>query len=119
MPGSIERRRRRSARDLSPRSAEYTIAGTDGAWRPCYLIDVSLMGIGLDFIEAPPPAAAVGREITIRLLSANGRPTGVVLSGEIRNISAGQESLRVGAEFVRLDTTQRAALELLLQRHFA
>ena len=76
------------------------------------------MGVGLDFLDAAPPAAAVGCQITLRLLNAEGQPNGIVFSGEIRDISAGQEMLRVGAEFVDLDVTERAALELLLQRHF-
>ena len=89
MSGSIEGRRRRSARDPSRRVAEYTIAGTDSTWRPCRLIDVSLMGVGLDFVDAAPPAAAVGCRITFRLLNAEGQPNGIVFYGEIRNIERG------------------------------
>ena len=117
MAKSIERRRR-SPRELLGRVAEYTIAGMDSAWRPCDVIDVSLLGVGLDFVDAPPPAVAVGHQITLRLLSADGQANGVMFTGEIRNISAGRETLRVGAEFVDLDITERTAIERLLQRYF-
>jgi len=82
------------------------------------VIDASLMGVGLDFVETPPPSAAVGSQITIRLLNPAGEPNGVEFLGEIRNISAGEEMLRVGVQFVDLDVTERAALEIFLQRHF-
>ena len=118
MARSIDGRRRRSARDPSRRVAEYAIAGTGSAWLPCYVIDVSPLGVGLDFVDAPPPAVAIGRQITIRLLSQDGQPNGVVFTGEIRNISAGREILRVGAEFVDLDVRERSAIEQLLQRYF-
>jgi hypothetical protein len=118
MPIPIENRRRRSTRDPSTRPAEYTIAGSDHQWRSCQLVDASLMGIGVDFIETPPPSAAVGRTITLRLLNTAGAPIGIEFSGVIRNISPGRETLRVGLEFAELETQTRAALELLVQRHF-
>jgi hypothetical protein len=114
----MDERPRRVTRDPSRRAAEYTIADTASVWRRCYFTDVSLTGVGVDFIETPPPSAAVGSRIIIRLLNSAGEPNGVEFPGEIRHISAGQQTLRAGVEFADLDVTERAAIEMLLQRHF-
>jgi hypothetical protein len=82
-------------------------------WLQCRLIDVSMLGLGID-VQHTAPTALAGRHVTVQVSpfedSVNFR-----LEGSIREAKpmTAEGSIRVGIAFGRLSTSERYMIDIL------
>jgi hypothetical protein len=88
--------------------------GEDPAkWGRCRVIDISVIGAGIEIFGAAP-SAVVGRKLIVEVETPAGASVSIRMVGEVRNSSPGsQGGARVGIEFVDLSRTERSILEAL------
>jgi hypothetical protein len=106
-----DRRRRRV-----PRMATSGWLGTytdDDAAHECRVIDISVLGLGLELL-GDVPGDLIGHRLTIEVHAPVGDSVTLRLMGRVRNMSPGAEgSVRAGLEFVGLSETERAILSTM------
>ena len=105
---------RRTERLAAGRSGFCRIQSDPGVeWLQCRLIDVSMLGLGID-VQHPSPAALIGRDVTVDVSpfedSVNFR-----LKGTIREATpmSAAGTIRVGIAFGRLSTSERYMIDVL------
>jgi hypothetical protein len=106
---SRRRERRRVAREPAGWLGRYMVVGRpELGWGECRVLDVSPVGVGLELF-GPWPRDGVGADLRLCLDPASEpEEGGIVLPAKVRNTTAGKFGfLRVGIEFVDLDTAQR------------
>jgi hypothetical protein len=59
-----------------------------GTWGLCEILDISILGAGLEVFE-PPPGELVGREITVEVETPAGASITLRMTGQIRNVAVG------------------------------
>ncbi|HEX4244024.1 MAG TPA: PilZ domain-containing protein [Acidimicrobiales bacterium] len=91
------------------------IEGRSPAWRYCQIIDISMLGVGIQFQDRWP-TDLVGRRVSVEVPPI-GHLVGVRLEGEIRNaIGHPDGAVRIGIEFDELSATQRSVVDLLTMK---
>ena len=87
------------------------IDGRFGSWE-CRVVDVSILGVGLELF-GPPPRDVIGGRI---LADVDHGSISLQLRGIVRHTASGSEGgLRVGLEFTDLSDTERSILDALEQ----
>jgi hypothetical protein len=86
---------------------------TGDEWLQCRLIDVSMLGLGID-VQHTAPTALTGRHVTVQVSpfedSVNFRLEGSIC--EARPMTA-EGTIRVGIAFGRLSTSERYMIDVL------
>ena len=81
-------------------------------WRECHVIDMSELGLGIEF-QHVLPSDLVGRRITVDLPTV-GASIKLALEGEIRSAKTSSTgSVRAGIEFVGLSEDEESIAEVL------
>jgi|SRR5580693_3776413 hypothetical protein len=107
----LQERRRRLPRQDADWPGKYTLDG--GTWRACQVLDISILGTGLELFE-PPEGDLIGREITVEVETPAGASITLRMTGEIRNVAVGPDGgRRVGTQFAELSETETAILQVL------
>jgi hypothetical protein len=84
-------------------------------WGECEVIDISLIGAGLELMGDVPPVP-VGVRIVVEVATPAGSSVTLRLAGETRNVAPGSGGgIRVGIEFIDLSDTERSILDVLSQ----
>jgi PilZ domain len=104
-------RRRRVPRVSTPGwSGTYSIEG-DG--RECKVIDISVLGIGIE-LYGDVPQNLVGRRLDVQVQAPVGESVSIHLTGTVKNTGPGPEGgIRAGLEFVGLSETEQAILKVM------
>jgi hypothetical protein len=85
----------------------------DDAAHHCKVIDISVLGLGLELI-GEVPADLIGHRLSIEIQAPVGNSVRLRLIGQVRNISPTKDgSTRAGLEFVDLSETERAILNTM------
>ena len=107
----VDERRRRLPRQEADWPGRYTLDG--GTWRACQILDISILGTGLEIFEPAEPEL-IGRVITVEVETPAGASITLRMTGEIRNLAAGPKGgTRLGTQFADLSETERAILQVL------
>jgi len=82
-------------------------------WLHCRLVDVSMLGLGID-VQHPAPTASIGRRITVEILPF-GDSVNFRLEGSIREATRMRAggTIRVRIAFGRLTTSERYMIDVL------
>ncbi len=104
-------RRRRVPRVSTPGwSGTYSLQG-DG--RECRVIDISVLGVGIELLGDVPPDL-IGHRLEVQVQAPVGESVSIHLTGTVKNTSPGPEGgIRVGLEFVNLSETEQAILKVM------
>jgi hypothetical protein len=107
-------RRRRVPRQSAGWSGRFKDEGDRfGDWGDCLVIDISVLGVGLE-LYGPVPRDLIGRRIAVEVQTPIGTSVSIRLAGEVRNTAPGPHGgVRVGMEFVGLTETERSILNAL------
>ena len=110
----MNERQRRLPRQEADWLGKFTIEGVPGgAWGACVVVDISILGAGLELFGVIPPEF-VGHQILVEVQTPAGASITLQMVGEIRYSSAGsQGGTRVGIEFGHLSETEQAILNVL------
>jgi hypothetical protein len=85
----------------------------EGDWDYCQMIDISVIGVGLELF-GPVPEDIIGRRLAVEVGTPVGASVSIHLAGEVKNTAAGAEGgTRVGMEFVDLSETERKILQVM------
>jgi hypothetical protein len=115
----VEPKRRRLPRQEAHWLGKYTIeGGTSGVWGACEILDISILGTGLELFDNPQlPADAVdlvGCQILVEVQTPAGASITLQMIGEIRYSTEGKRGgIRVGIQFNQLSETEQAILNVL------
>jgi len=116
-----------SARRLPRQEAswygKYTIEdGPSRAWGFCEVLDISILGAGLELFEGTGhplrsiEGGLIDRGILVEVQTPAGAPISLQMLGEIRNSTEGRRGgTRVGMQFRDLSETERAIVNVLEQ----
>jgi|SRR5579862_4642155 len=84
------------------------------AWGDCRMIDISIIGVGLELLDNPPPALdLVGRRLALEVQASVGESAQIRLVGEVKYAVPQQDGMRVGMEFVSLSETEQKILHVM------
>jgi hypothetical protein len=115
----VEMRRRLPRQDANWQG-KYTVeGGTPGVWGACEILDISILGTGLELFEDPQrllPTISdlIGRPILVEVQTPAGASISFQMMGEIRYTTPGNRGgVRVGLEFSQLSETEQAILNVL------
>lgn len=82
-------------------------------WYECVLIDLSLLGMGLELF-GPSDTALVGRRILVHVDVGEGKSIALRLAGVVRNANTGPSgTTRAGIEFTDLSEGERSVLKMM------
>lgn len=115
--------RRRLPRQEAHWRGKYTVEGGHaGVWGGCEVLDVSILGAGLELFDDPqellPDDAAdlIGRRLLIEVQTPAGASITLQMVGEVRYGTEGARGgIRVGVAFGPLSPTEHAILNVLEQ----
>ena len=95
----MRRRQRRLPRVEAGWPAKYMTEGAPpGTWHACEVVDISILGAGLELFEVAPPTV-VGRQILVEVQTQAGASITLQMVGEVRYSRAGSRGgTRVGIE---------------------
>jgi len=112
--------RRRLPRQDAHWQGKYTVeGGAPGVWGACEILDISILGTGLELFEDPQHLLPniddlIGRPILVEVQTPAGASITLQMMGEIRYTTPGKRgSVRVGLEFSHLSETEQAILNVL------
>ena len=107
-------RRRRVPRVSAGWHGKYRVDGDPlSDWGECQMIDISVIGAGLELFGAIPENV-VGHRLAVEVHTPVGASVSIRLVGEVRNIGPGPEGgTRVGMEFADLSDTERQMLHVM------
>lgn len=110
----MEQRRRRIPREDAGWPGRYRFEGdARGEWGNCRVIDISLLGVGIELFGSVP-SNAIGRRVTVEVETPAGASVLLQLAGVCRHTSPGREGgTRTGIEFTGLSETERSILEIM------
>jgi hypothetical protein len=106
----MNERQRRLPRQEADWPGTYQVDAS--AWNGCQILDISILGAGLEIYEAARDDL-VGREITVEVQTPAGASITLRMVGAIRHVAATPKGARVGIEFGDLSETERAILNVL------
>jgi hypothetical protein len=114
--------RRRLPRQEAHWQGRYTAeGGTSGAWGGCEILDVSILGAGLELFEhsnhlLPDIETLIGHQILVEVQTPAGASITLQMLGEIRYTAPGKHGgVRVGIQFNQLSEVEQAILNVLEQ----
>jgi len=82
-------------------------------WHECSLIDLSLLGMGLELL-GPSSPELIGRRILVHVDVGEGKSIALRLAGVVRNLHPGPSgSTRAGIEFTDLSEGERSVLTMM------
>jgi len=110
-----ERHRRRAPRvsaDTWP--GKYVVEDDPSSgWHECLLIDLSLLGMGLELF-GPSSAGLIGRRVLVHIDVGEGKSIALRLAGAVRNLNPGPSGgTRAGIEFTDLSEGERSVLRMM------
>jgi hypothetical protein len=113
MEDRASRRRAPRAR-TEPWPGKYVIDDdTWSVWNECRLLDISVLGIGLELL-GPVAPNLVGRPLVIHIDVAGGQALSLRFAGTVRYLGPGQlGGTKVGVEFTSLSDDERSVLSLM------
>lgn len=88
-------------------------------WNECRVIDISLLGVGLELIGDTKPDL-VGHQLIVQVQAPVGESVSLRLMGRVVNQRTDRDGgMRAGMEFVGLTDTERSILKVLEQMQIA
>jgi hypothetical protein len=111
--------RRRLPRQDANWQGKYTVEGAPGVWGACEILDISILGTGLELFEdsqhlLPSIGDLVGRPVLVEVQTPAGASITLQMMGEIRYTTPGKRGgVRVGLEFSLLSETEQAIVNML------
>lgn len=88
-------------------------------WKECLVVDISLLGVGLELIGEVPDDL-VGRQLIVQVRAPVGDSVSLRLKGRVVNQSQSPNGItRAGMEFVGLSPMERSILAVLEQMKVA
>ncbi len=116
----MELRRRRVPRQDAGWFGKCLVEGDPGAaWYECRVIDVSIIGAGLE-VFGVPDRDLIGRRMTVEVQAPTGASVSVRFVGVINNAGAVPGGgVRFGMEFAGLSKSERSILNMLEQMQVA
>jgi hypothetical protein len=114
-------KRRRLPRQEAHWQGKYTIeGGPSGLWGACEIVDISILGTGLEIFEDSQHVLRsiegdlIGRRILVEVQTPAGASITLQMVGEIRYSTEGSRGgTRIGLQFNDLSDTERAILNVL------
>lgn len=83
------------------------------AWSECRLIDISILGVGIEIVGAVP-TDLVGRRLVVEANAPVGASVALRLIGEVRHMSSeAHGGIVVGLEFIDLSETEQKILRVM------
>ena len=118
----MEFRRRVPRTSTDGWSAQYMDEDEDDAhsgWKQCRVIDISLIGVGLELL-VDVPNALVGHHLVVQVQAPVGESVSLRLKGRVVHQSRYRKgTTRTGLEFVGLSEVERSILTVLEQMKVA
>lgn len=109
----MEEQRRRVPREPAGWPGSYRFDTDDGAAGECRVIDISIIGAGVE-VHGTLPDRVVGRRVVVEAQAPSGGSISLRITGECRYVSpGGAGGTRVGIEFTDLTETERSILAVL------
>jgi PilZ domain len=110
--------RRRAPRQGACWFGRYTVEGRRRAqWHECLVVDISTLGLGLNFDGGISPAL-IGERVLVELHIPGATSVNIRLSGEVRHAAQDvRGGARIGVEFVGLSEVERSILDTLELEH--
>lgn len=85
----------------------------DEGWRECEVVDISLLGLGVELF-GDVPEKIIGKRLVVHVQGPVGNSVSIRLAGEVRYLGNGRAGgTRAGLEFVGLSETERAILKAM------
>jgi len=119
---TVQAKRRRLPRQEAQWHGKYTIeSGPSGVWGACEILDISILGAGLELFEdsrhlPSTEGDPIGRWILVEVQTPAGASITLQMVGEIRYSTEGKQGgTRVGIQFNDLSETEQAILNVLEQ----
>jgi len=111
--------RRRLPRQEADWPGRYTIEGTgDRRWGSCVVVDISVLGAGLELFGAAPRDSVVGSDLLVEVQTPAGASITLQIMGKILYLIPGKQGgTRVGIAFQSLSRTEAAILDVLENMH--
>lgn len=82
-------------------------------WHECQLIDLSLLGMGLE-VFGPGATGLIGQRILVHVDVGEGKSIALRLAGVVRNANTGSSGgTRVGIEFIDLSEGEQSVLRMM------
>jgi c-di-GMP-binding flagellar brake protein YcgR len=108
------RRRRRARREVAGWLGRYALDTTAWPeWSRCRVLDVSIGGVGLELLGPP---VVLGDRVVVDLQLVRSNMARIILSAEVRHVSAYDGGVRVGLRFVDVGELEHALLLRLVAR---
>ena len=105
--------RRRAPRVQADWPATWTLYGPGGPSGQGVVLDVSLIGFGLEVL-GPPLEGLVGRGVTVEAPAVMGSCVNIRLAGQVvRQDPYDQGTTRVGVEFLDLSESEQSVLNVM------
>jgi hypothetical protein len=118
----LDARRRRLPRQQADWHGTYTVERDPiGTWGACEILDISILGIGVELFEGPDLSVGsadelIGCRILVQVQTPAGASVTLQMGGEIRYVAKGSRGgTRVGVSFIDLSETEQAILNVLEQ----
>jgi c-di-GMP-binding flagellar brake protein YcgR len=107
-------RRRVPRASVEPSAGKYIVEDEPLAgWRECVLIDLSLLGMGVELF-GPVHPSLTGRRLRVEVDVGESSSVSLCLLGVVRNLSPGElGGTRVGIEFTELSEREQTVLEVM------
>lgn len=107
--------RRRAPRIHTPGWSGKCIVEDDpeAGWNECRLLDVSLLGLGLE-IMASATEEIIGRRLVLHIDVDGGASISLRLVGPVKRVDEGEfGGTRIGVEFLGLNETEQSVLKII------
>lgn len=86
----------------------------ESGWSECELLDISLLGVGLEVFGGADDYDLIGHRIVVSVEPPTGRAVSLRLVGMVRDVSEGTTGgIRVGMEFVDLSETEQQIVKTM------
>ena len=85
----------------------------EAGWHECRLVDISLLGLGLEIMGEVPPDV-IGHHVVVHVEVGGGGSISLRFSGMVRRLRAGERGwTRAGLEFEGLSETEQSVLKVI------